>query len=287
LNSFYSLTPQTIRRTRTLLAIVAGVISIVITGTLMGWTASADPRSTTTSTASDVQQIDIDSLYSAHTAETETMDTASISVIPPDRTFSGKASWYGPGFHGRRTANGERFNTTMLTAAHKSLPFGTIVRVTEKRSGKTVLVRINDRGPYCGGRVLDLSEAAARRIGIKATGTGSVTADVYSTPKDGSLLAFNRNGEAASLKGFTVRVKSYSSFEEARARQNELTEKGYDAWMIQDRTEGSTRYHVTIGLYGTQRLGENLMVEAVSEFGNAGLIRLDGTTMSSVEVATR
>ncbi len=78
----------------------------------------------------------------------------------------GKASWYGPGFHGRLTANGERFNTNAFTAAHKTLPFGTKVKVTNNRTGRSVVVRINDRGPFVHGRVIDLSKASARAIGI-------------------------------------------------------------------------------------------------------------------------
>src|SRR3954449_23866 len=73
---------------------------------------------------------------------------------------TGAASWYGPGFHGKRTANGERFNTHALTAAHKTLPFGTQVRVTNEHTGSSVVVRINDHGPYAHGRVIDLSKAA-------------------------------------------------------------------------------------------------------------------------------
>ena len=86
---------------------------------------------------------------------------------------SGAASWYGPGFHGKRTANGETFNTNALTAAHKTLPFGTEVRVTNERTGKSVVVRINDRGPYAHGRVIDLSKAAEEAVGI--SGVGQVT----------------------------------------------------------------------------------------------------------------
>ena len=85
----------------------------------------------------------------------------------------GVASWYGPGFHGKKTANGERFNTHDLTAAHKTLPFGTQLRVTNERTGKSVVVRINDRGPYAHGRVIDLSKAAAQAVGIE--GVGQVT----------------------------------------------------------------------------------------------------------------
>ena len=81
-------------------------------------------------------------------------------------TFGGKASWYGPGFHGRRTANGERYNQNALTAAHRHLRFGTRVKVTNLNNGRSVVVRINDRGPYAKGRVIDVSAAAARSLGM-------------------------------------------------------------------------------------------------------------------------
>lgn len=79
---------------------------------------------------------------------------------------AGVASWYGPGFHGRKTANGERFNMHALTAAHRTLPLGTQVRVTNTSNGRSVIVRINDRGPYAGQRVIDLSKASAQAIGV-------------------------------------------------------------------------------------------------------------------------
>ncbi|MGF1523812.1 MAG: septal ring lytic transglycosylase RlpA family protein [Leptolyngbyaceae cyanobacterium] len=82
----------------------------------------------------------------------------------------GNASWYGPGFHGRKTANGERFDENMLTAAHKTLPFNTRLKVTNRLNGKSVVVRINDRGPYIGNRTLDLSKAAAQCLGGIGTG---------------------------------------------------------------------------------------------------------------------
>ena len=88
---------------------------------------------------------------------------------------SGGASWYGPGFHGKRTANGERFNTHALTAAHRSLPFGSRVQVINERTGRSVVVRINDRGPFVGGRVIDLSKAAARAVGISGVGKVKLT----------------------------------------------------------------------------------------------------------------
>ena len=78
--------------------------------------------------------------------------------------MSGQASWYGGKHHGGPTASGERFNKNALTAAHKTLPMGTRVRVTNLRNGRSVVVRINDRGPYSKGRVIDLSEAAAKQL---------------------------------------------------------------------------------------------------------------------------
>jgi rare lipoprotein A len=87
----------------------------------------------------------------------------------------GEASWYGPGFHGRRTANGEHFNAKALTAAHRSLPFGSKVRVTNESTGSSVVVRINDRGPYAHGRVIDLARGAAQVLGMTETGTAYVS----------------------------------------------------------------------------------------------------------------
>ncbi len=85
------------------------------------------------------------------------------------------ASWYGPRFHGKQTANGETYNQMALTAAHKSLPFGTVLKVTNIRNGKSVIVRINDRGPYIDGRDLDLSKGTALALGMISRGVIRVT----------------------------------------------------------------------------------------------------------------
>ncbi|PIE45466.1 MAG: septal ring lytic transglycosylase RlpA family lipoprotein [Gammaproteobacteria bacterium] len=89
-------------------------------------------------------------------------------VFTNDEHFQeiGTASWYGPGFHGRKTASGERYNMYAMTAAHKTLPLGSIVQVTNLDNGRKVKVRINDRGPFHGGRVIDLSKKAAQRLGV-------------------------------------------------------------------------------------------------------------------------
>lgn len=89
----------------------------------------------------------------------------------------GGASWYGPGFNGKRAASGEIFNENAMTAAHRSLPFGTKVQVTDQNSGKSIEVVINDRGPYHGKRIIDLSKAAATALGFRNRGTTSVCLD--------------------------------------------------------------------------------------------------------------
>jgi rare lipoprotein A len=99
----------------------------------------------------------------------------------------GKASFYADQFHGRKTANGETFNMGMLTAAHPSLPFGTLVRVTNLRNGKDVIVRINDRGPFVKGRIIDLSISAAKEIGLIKSGTARVKLEALSSNRFASI----------------------------------------------------------------------------------------------------
>ena len=92
----------------------------------------------------------------------------------------GKASWYGSKFQGRKTSNGEKFNKNELTAAHKTLPFNTKVRVTNMVNKKAVVVRINDRGPFRGNRIIDLSEKAAEKIDMKTVGTADIKMQIIS-----------------------------------------------------------------------------------------------------------
>ena len=92
-------------------------------------------------------------------------------------TQTGTASWYGPGFHGRQTANGETFDQDAMTAAHLSLPFDTLVRVTRLDTGQSILLRINDRGPYIDDRIIDLSRAGARELGFLSDGLAEVRVD--------------------------------------------------------------------------------------------------------------
>jgi len=112
---------------------------------------------------------------------TENMVTVEEETISADRSLvefvdkgNMKASWYGPGFHGRKTANGEVYDQNSFTAAHKSLKFGTLLKITNLKNNKSVVIRINDRGPYINGRDLDLSKAAASELGMVRKGVAKL-----------------------------------------------------------------------------------------------------------------
>ena len=112
---------------------------------------------------------------------TENVVSVEEEIITADRSLvefvdkgSMKASWYGPGFHGRKTANGEIYDQMSFTAAHKSLKFGTLLKITNQKNNKSVVIRINDRGPYIQGRDLDLSKAAALELGMVRKGVARI-----------------------------------------------------------------------------------------------------------------
>lgn len=100
------------------------------------------------------------------------------TVVEVGDRLNGIASWYGPNFHGKKTSNGENYNMHALTAAHKTLPMNTMVKVTNLNNYKTIIVRINDRGPFVTGRIIDLSKAAANAISMIQTGTAPVELEV-------------------------------------------------------------------------------------------------------------
>ena len=127
---------------------------------------------------------------------------AAPTSTPGSATFyqDGTASWYGPNFIGRPTANGEIFDPSQLTAAHQTLPFDTLVRVTHLDNGRSVVVRINDRGPFVGRRVIDLSRAAAERIDMIGSGTARVQLDLLNAAPTERLTT----APSSSLSGFQI-----------------------------------------------------------------------------------
>ncbi|MDR9391986.1 MAG: septal ring lytic transglycosylase RlpA family protein [Trueperaceae bacterium] len=128
-------------------------------------------------------------------------DLRAAPAVPPAWTQTGVASWYGPNFVGRPTANGETFDPTLLTAAHRTLPFGARVRVTNLTTERSVVVRINDRGPFVQGRVIDLSRAAADAIGMTSSGTARVRLAPAGPPSGPAPIRID-----ARLSGYDVVV---------------------------------------------------------------------------------
>lgn len=113
----------------------------------------------------------------------------SAASAQPSHEEVGEASWYGPGFQGNETASGETFDQSKTTVAHPSLPMGTQATVTNLENNKKVEVRINDRGPYMGDRAIDLSRAAARKLGMEEDGTTQVKIEIKPHPKTGSDIS--------------------------------------------------------------------------------------------------
>jgi rare lipoprotein A len=135
--------------------------------------------------------------------------TASSSLFAetaatPGTELQGLASWYGGKFHGRLTSSGEIFDTNDMTAAHKTLPFGTIVKVTNEDNGKTAIVKITDRGPFVEGRIIDLSRAAAMQLDMVGTGVARVSLQIVDFTTDKDLYAIQVG--AYALEGNAVRA---------------------------------------------------------------------------------
>lgn len=148
---------------------------------LVGFTYVINEEETPIEPATDVEQI---------SSENETI-SADPTLVNYEEMGSMKASWYGPGFHGRKTANGEIYDQMAFTAAHKSLKFGTLLKVTNPKNGKSVIVRINDRGPYIAGRDLDLSKAAALEIGMVKKGVARLKVEEVTINGLNDLTYFN------------------------------------------------------------------------------------------------
>ena len=147
---------------------------------------------------------------------------------------TGTASWYGPDFHGKLTSNKEIFNTHDMTAAHKTLPFGSWVMVTNLENGLSVIVRINDRGPFIEGRIIDLSYAAAKVLDMVGPGTARVRLEVLKTPEGGS-----RRSPAVQVGSFVSRLN-------ASALRDRLKAKYPDVAVSLFTTPAQTYYRVRI-----------------------------------------
>ena len=173
----------------------------------------------------------------------------------PGHPQSGIASWYGPGFHGQPTSSGAIYDQHAMTAAHPTLPLGTRTRVTNLDTGKSVEVLVNDRGPFAKGRVIDLSYAAAREIGMLGPGTARVSIDVVARPPNG-----------ASHVTYCVQIGAFSEEEKAHALRTRLAPRYDDVYISPVPTRFERMYRVRVGPYADRTRAETRAIE-LSQLG--------------------
>lgn len=160
----------------------------------------------------------------------------------------GKASWYGTTAHGKKTANGEIFSRYSLTAAHKTLPFGTVVRVHNLRNGRQILVRINDRGPFAKGRIVDVSRRAAEELNMITSGVANVAMEVIS----------NRQGKPLNPENsFYLHLTDEDNASKARALAASLEKRLKKPARSLISTGSSDAYSVCLGPYDTFKQAQN------------------------------
>ena len=177
------------------------------------------------------------------------------------RVAEGVASWYGPPFHGRMTANGEVYNMNSLTAAHPTLPFDTRVRVTNKENNKQVVVRINDRGPFVDGRIIDLSKEAAKRLGMVNEGIVPVHLETASA----HALSV-QDGQAK----YTVQLGFFTERRNAVLYYGKL-KKRYPNVSVEPSRPGG--YRIQLGIWNTRSEAEKLLQRLQRESYN-GFVRV-------------
>jgi rare lipoprotein A len=184
----------------------------------------------------------------------------SCSTIPRKGTDSavgyrqaGLASWYGPGFHGRKTSSGEVFNMYGFTAAHRTLPLGTLLNVKNRDNGRAVQVKVNDRGPFIRGRILDLSYGAARALDMIGTGTAFV--EIRAVGRKEALV---RPASEKGPQGYTVQVGAFVQEENALRLKTHLEKDYRPVYIVIAETADRRYYRVRVGRLPTEDQADQL-----------------------------
>jgi len=178
------------------------------------------------------------------------------------------ASWYGKKFHGRLTASGETYNMYAHTAAHKTLPFGTRLKITNPENGRSVVVKVNDRGPFVPGRDIDLSYGAAKKIGLINKGTARVRVDYM-----GRDMSFVRPVKYvySSRAPFTVQIASFRDYKNADNLRSVLSRTYRNVYIKRVSINGRRYYRVMIGKFSDRRYADRL-AEKLSREGYRVLV---------------
>jgi len=201
------------------------------------------------------------------------------TVVTVGDRFQGNASWYGPNFHGKLTSNGERYNMWDMTAAHKTLPMNTIVKVTNRRNGRSTVVRINDSGPFVSTRIIDLSKAAASKINMIGTGTAPVTLEVLGFAGKGknkipSTRQLKKAPKSMALSGFALQIASFSNIQGAIKTQEKYNHTDGYTTVIKDM-QGANGRMFKVWLKGFKSEQEARDYKGNSIFAGAFIVRED------------
>jgi len=187
----------------------------------------------------------------------------NMPAVPGQYTEQGVASWYGAQFNGRRTSDGEIYNMFQYTAAHRTLPFGAVVRVTNLSNGKEVEVRINDRGPFVANRIIDLSYSAAVAIGMIGTGTAPVRLDVVAGPNPNAGF-------------FAVQVGAFQSQQNAERLREQFSARYSPVTIVPLNLPTGVFYRVRVGRLPSEAAAQQLAAEVHAEGQAVALVvRLD------------
>ena len=184
-------------------------------------------------------------------------------------TFIGKASWYGPNFHGRLTSNGERYNMHKRTAASKTLPINTYVRVVNLNNGQETVVRINDRGPFVEGRIIDLSYQAAKEVGVIKKGVVPVKLEVVSCDETANRYARKQpakiinKSKSLNAKNNRYFVQIASIYDKSRALKLKSkyasVDKKYKSYLVARKDKNKKIYKLLIGRFSSKEAAKNFI----------------------------
>ena len=195
-----------------------------------------------------------------------------VTAARPGAVEKGIASWYGEPYHGRRTASGEVYDMHRVSAAHRTLPFGTLVRVTRRDTGKSVEVRINDRGPFIAGRIIDLSYGAARRINLDVDGIAPVKVEVLSRRQQVRSGPQNPAPSAVSTCWW-VQVGAFAEIDNARRAERALERAGERAVVLE---AGSGLYRVRVGPVDSESDARKIRARIRDDWPEAQLVGCGG-----------
>jgi rare lipoprotein A len=176
----------------------------------------------------------------------------------------GIASWYGNKFHGQRTSSGEDYDMYAMTAAHKTLPIPVFVEVTNHDNGRKAVVKVNDRGPFHEGRIIDLSYAAATKLGVAQTGTANVSIRVVRSESDKNRLRSDAVVESPAVEGgkLYVQIAAFTSEDNALTHLEKLQGEGFsDVRLHIESKKGKAMYRVRIGPLPSENVAKNVVAQ--------------------------